>query len=81
VETLDYGLPYRQAASEFNVIYGRDGSVTFPAPIFTKLAHDQQHYVQISSADFHEALNDSVNVFGHFPCRFYSSRVKNAVKI
>jgi hypothetical protein len=45
--------PYVKAGSEFNVIYARDGSATFPAPIFAKLARDQQHYVQISYADFH----------------------------
>jgi len=41
--------PYVEAGSEFNVIYVRDGSATFPAPIFMKLAH----YVQISYTDFH----------------------------
>jgi hypothetical protein len=36
---------YVKAGREFNVIYARDGTSAFPPPIFTKLAHDQQHYV------------------------------------
>jgi hypothetical protein len=47
-------------------------STVFPAPIYTKLTDDNQHYMQTSYSEFHEKWKGGVEI--HFPpvkCEFH----------
>jgi hypothetical protein len=67
-----------QYMRRYNLIYAGDKGTAFPASIFTAIADDQQHDVQISDIEFHQTRTTHVEGTDKNSYMFLKSIIFNA---